>query len=85
MVINIIFNIIIIVIVIFIYYYYSNSNSKNKSNYLAYYTYFIGSDNNIAFKIPELPSEKYDCYYYTNNKNLYKLIKKLNGYQYLYI
>lgn len=39
--------------------------------YLAYYTCFYGSNNNIAFKIPELPSNKYECYYYTNNTDLY--------------
>lgn len=44
----------------------------NKYN-LAFYTYFIGSNNNIAYKIP---SETYKCYFYTNNKNLYSEIKK---------
>jgi hypothetical protein len=38
---------------------------------LAFYTCFYGSDNNVAFKIPELPSLKYNCYYYTNNPTLY--------------
>jgi hypothetical protein len=37
---------------------------------LAFYTYFYGSDNNEAFKVPPLPSLKYKCYYYTNNKTI---------------
>ena len=31
---------------------------------LVFYTYFIGSDDNPAFKIPVIPSLKYKCYYY---------------------
>lgn len=42
---------------------------------LAYYTYFYGSNNNIAFKIPQLPSLKYKCYYYTNNESMLKEIE----------
>jgi len=34
---------------------------------LAFYTCFYGSDTNNSFLIPELPSLKYNCYYYTNN------------------
>ena len=30
---------------------------------LAFYTYFIGSDDNPVFKIPVIPSLKYKCYY----------------------
>ena len=37
---------------------------------LAFYTYFYGSNSNPAFKIPSLPSLKYKCYYYTNNKTI---------------
>jgi hypothetical protein len=43
---------------------------------LAFYTYFYGSNNNPAFRIPELPSLKYKCYYYTNNS---AIIEILNG------
>ena len=42
---------------------------------LAFYTYFYGSDNNKAFKIPDLPSLKYNCYYYTNNKSMLENLK----------
>lgn len=42
---------------------------------LAFYTYFYGSNNNPAFKIPELPSLKYKCYYYTNNKTIIEKLK----------
>ena len=48
---------------------------EKPDNYLAFYTVFIGSDTNPAFKIPELPSEKYECYYYTNNKNILDQLK----------
>ena len=42
---------------------------------LAFYTCFYGSSDNDAFAIPEAPSLKYDCFYYTNNKDILKLIK----------
>ena len=50
-------------------------NFNTKYN-LAFYTCFYGDSNNVAYKIPELPSEKYDCYYFSNNK---ELLKKLDG------
>jgi hypothetical protein len=37
---------------------------------LAFYTCFYGGDYNNAFKIPNLPSLKYKCYFYTNNKSI---------------
>jgi hypothetical protein len=61
---------IFLIIVIILYFYNSNNN------YLAYYTYFIGSNSNNVFKIPPIPSNKYDCYYFTNNETLLELIKK---------
>ena len=45
---------------------------------LAFYTYFIGSDNNPAFLIPIIPSLKYKCYYYTNNKTIFERLKDTN-------
>ncbi len=45
---------------------------------LAFYTYFYGSDDNVAFKIPELPSLKYKCYYYTNNNTILENLKNTN-------
>lgn len=42
---------------------------------LAFYTCFYGSDNNYSFKIPGLPSLKYKCYYYTNNKTIFERLK----------
>jgi hypothetical protein len=45
---------------------------------LAFYTYFIGSDNNPAFLIPVMPTLKYKCYYYTNNKTIYERLKDTN-------
>lgn len=38
---------------------------------LAFYTVFIGNDDNPAMVIPNAPSLTYDCYYYTNNKTLF--------------
>lgn len=42
---------------------------------LAFYTCFYGSENNLAFKIPNLPSNKYDYYYFTNNTTILDKIK----------
>jgi len=42
---------------------------------LAFYTYFYGDADNPAFKIPEIPSLKYKCYYYTDNPHLLKLLE----------
>lgn len=42
---------------------------------LAFYTYFYGTNNNAAFKIPDIPSLKYKCYYYTNNETILLNIK----------
>jgi len=50
-------------------------NDKDKKYNLAFYTCFYGSDDNLSFKIPELPSNKYDCYYFSNNMNLLKKLK----------
>lgn len=42
---------------------------------LAFYTYFYGSNNNPAFNIPDIPSTKYNCYYYTNNLTIFEKLK----------
>lgn len=42
---------------------------------LAFYTCFYGSNQNLSFKIPKIPSLKYDCYYYTNNKYMLEQLK----------
>jgi hypothetical protein len=44
----------------------------------AYYTYFFGSNSNESFAIPVIPSLKYKCYYYTNNKNIFEQLKTTN-------
>lgn len=49
----------------------------NKYN-LAFYTYFYGTNNNVAFKIPDIPSLRYNCYYYTNNKTMIEHLKHTN-------
>lgn len=43
---------------------------------LAFYTYFYGSNKNTAFSIPELPSLKYKCYYFTNNERMMQYLKE---------
>jgi hypothetical protein len=48
---------------------------KKKYN-LAYYTAYIGNNLNEACKIPPIPSDIYDCYYYTNNPLIYEKLKK---------
>lgn len=42
---------------------------------LAFYVYFYGSNDNAACRIPILPSLKYDCYYFTNNKTIFELLE----------
>jgi hypothetical protein len=37
---------------------------------MAYYTYFYGSNANSAYIITPVPSNKYKCYYYSNNAKL---------------
>lgn len=48
-----------------------NSN-KNK---LVYYSCYFGDISINNFIIPYLPSKQYDCYYFTNNKNIIELLK----------
>jgi len=53
------------------------ANEKRDKKYkLAFYTCFYGANNNGAFKIPKIPSDTYDCYFFTNNLNLLNYIKK---------
>lgn len=42
-----------------------------KRNFLCYYTSFTGSLTNPACRIPPVPTEKYDCYFFTNNPTIY--------------
>jgi hypothetical protein len=41
---------------------------------LCFYTVFIGLDTNQSFQIPALPSEKYNCYYFTNNNKIINML-----------
>ena len=43
---------------------------------LKFYTCFFGDDNNIAYKIPPIPSINYKCYYFTNNIKLIEQLEK---------
>lgn len=61
---------------IIIYFIFSIKESFEAPMYkLAFYTCFYGDDENIAFKIPLVPSIIYDCYYYTNNLKLSEQLK----------
>ena len=50
-------------------------HNESKFN-LAFYTYFYGTDNNVSYKIPNVPSSKYNCYYITNNQKIYNELKE---------
>jgi hypothetical protein len=50
-------------------------NYKKNNTKLAYYTCFFGGNNNNSFLVPPVPSTEYDCYYFTNNKEIYDKIK----------
>jgi hypothetical protein len=43
---------------------------------LAFYTCFYGIEDNVAFKIPPIPSIDYPCFYYTNNQQMFDKIKE---------
>lgn len=38
---------------------------------LAFYTCYFGSDDSFSRAVPPVPSEKYDCYYFTNHYGIY--------------
>ena len=76
LIIFILFFVICFCIIIDFVFLYKNKENFNSTYNLAFYTCFYGESNNPAYKIPELPSEKYDCYYFSNNS---ELLKQLNG------
>ena len=43
-----------------------------QQNDIVYYTCYFGGEFNYSKLIPPLPSEKYDCYYFTNNKDIFE-------------
>lgn len=45
---------------------------------LAYYTCFFGGENNYSYLIPPVPSNYYDCYYFTNNRTIYDRLENTN-------
>lgn len=49
----------------------ANSSYKTLNPNLAFYTCFFGEDTSVANIIPEVPTNKYDCYYFTNNITTY--------------
>jgi hypothetical protein len=63
-------------VIIYILYSLEPFDNPDTDYSLAFYTCFYGTNNNAGFKIPDLPSDKYDCYYISNNK---ELLDKLNG------
>lgn len=44
---------------------------------LAYYTVFTGTDDNAAGIVYEPPSSKFDCFFFTDNKNAYLRARRL--------
>ena len=40
-----------------------------KDRNIAFYSCFFGDSASVANQVPPLPSEKYDCYFFTNNKD----------------
>jgi hypothetical protein len=50
-------------------------NCKKNNTKLAYYTCFFGSQNNYSFLVPPIPSKEYNCYYFTNNKDIYNKLQ----------
>ena len=67
---------IILFISITIYINYNKTEGFDEKLKLCFYTCFYGSDDNKAFNIPPIPSNKYKCFYYTNNKSLLEKIKQ---------
>jgi hypothetical protein len=67
---------VILFILITIYIKYNKKEGFDTKLNLCFYTCFYGSDNNDAFNIPPIPSNKYKCFYYTNNKLLLEKIKE---------
>ena len=67
--------IIILICLLFYIAYPQKDGFTSKNKHLAFYTCFYGSNDNIAFKIPPLPSTRYDCYYFTNNPTMLKQIE----------
>lgn len=43
---------------------------------LAYYTCYFGGKSNYSRLIPPIPSIKYDCYYFTNDIDIYNELKQ---------
>jgi hypothetical protein len=66
----------VLFILITIYIKYNKKEGFDNDLNLCFYTCFYGSDNNEAFNIPPIPSSKYKCFYYTNNKLLLEKIKE---------
>ena len=61
----------------------SRTNTTLKNNYksikptkrLAYYTCYFGGDTNYSKMIPPVPSQTDDCYFFTNNQDIFTLLK----------
>jgi hypothetical protein len=47
-----------------------------KEGSLCFYTCFFGPSTSVANKIPPIPSENHDCYYFSNNRDT---LKQLEG------
>lgn len=54
---------------------YHSIKRYNKNREIVFYSCFFGNDTNVANKVPFLPSNKYDCYFFTNNPSSYEKLK----------
>ena len=46
-----------------------------RSTYLCYYSCFFGPTDSFSNVVRDVPSKKYDCYYFTNNQETYNSLK----------
>lgn len=63
---------------------YHTIHLYKKPTLIAFYVCFFGNDTNCAARVPKLPSNLYDCYYFTNNKNMYDSLKN-SGWKRIFI
>jgi hypothetical protein len=56
----------------------------NNSKKLVFYTCFFGNTGSSADIVPELPSKKYDCYFFTNNTDTTDKAKEI-GWKVIFI
>lgn len=69
---------IVSILIIYIFFTFTCCIEKFKNHgsiNVAFYSYFYGGDNNTSYVIKDPPSERYDCFYFTNNKRMIEDLK----------